>query len=74
MLKIFSKKVRYFNNYLVDPKRPSLPEHPSSKPKPAPPAAAPAAPPPPQQRDPYGAYNAPMGAYNQGRPPYGMPG
>ena len=25
------KEVEYFNNYLVDPKRPQLPEHPSNK-------------------------------------------
>jgi len=28
---IISFKVKYFNNYLRDPKRPQLPEHPGSK-------------------------------------------
>jgi hypothetical protein len=26
-------QVTYFNNYLLDPKRPQLPEHPSNKPR-----------------------------------------
>jgi len=67
------QEVKYFNNYLSDMKRPSLPEHPSSKPKPPPPAPTPPQAPPPQRQSPYGSYNSPMGSYGQGRPPYGGP-
>lgn len=28
---LFLLKVKYFNNYLRDPKRPQLPEHPGNK-------------------------------------------
>ncbi|XP_012939682.1 serrate RNA effector molecule homolog isoform X3 [Aplysia californica] len=68
------KEVKFFNNYLVDPKRPALPEHPSSRPKPPPPAAPAASPQaaPPQRADPYGNnYTSPGGAigFSQSRPP-----
>lgn len=62
-------QVKFFNNYLLDPKRPSLPEHPSNRPKPAP------SPQPPQiveqQADPYSNFISPaaMGGYGGPRPP-----
>lgn len=73
------KEVKYFNNYLVDPKRPGLPEHPSSRPKPPPPAPPAAAPQQTTPQQPAGAYGnnftSPMGGYTQGRPPmYGSGG
>ncbi|XP_055871422.1 serrate RNA effector molecule homolog A-like isoform X4 [Biomphalaria glabrata] len=64
------QEVKFFNNYLLDPKRPSLPEHPSSRPKPPPPAPSPQPQVPMAQRtDPYG-YTSPvtMGGYGMSRP------
>ncbi|XP_059158047.1 serrate RNA effector molecule homolog isoform X2 [Physella acuta] len=70
------QEVKFFNNYLVDPKRPSLPEHPSSRPKPPPPAPSPQPQAPVAQRtDPFG-YTSPgsMGGYGMARPMYGANG
>jgi len=62
------QEVKYFNSYLSDPKRPSLPEHPSSRPKPPTPVAPPA--PAEGRPDAYGSFTSP--AYGgQGRSPYG---
>ena len=48
----------YFNNYLLDPKRPHLPEHPSSRQ---------GAPPPPMYRQDSGGYNQQgVGVYQTG--------
>ena len=67
---VFVSQVAYFNNFLADPKRPMLPEHPSSRA---------GGPPPPPSRDgggyqPRGGYQGPpshrggmMGGYS--RPP-----
>ena len=59
-------QVAFFNNYLMDPKRPQLPEHPGNKGA----AASPAPHPPgPQYPSPGGNYGGhpPMG-YNHPRP------
>uniref|UniRef100_A0A0B7B5L3 Arsenite-resistance protein 2 homolog n=2 Tax=Arion vulgaris TaxID=1028688 RepID=A0A0B7B5L3_9EUPU len=53
------REVKFFNSYLVDPKRPSLPEHPSNKRQPAPPSTQSQLLPGQQQRtDSYSSYNA----------------
>ncbi|KAK2165819.1 hypothetical protein LSH36_45g11011 [Paralvinella palmiformis] len=52
------QEVAYFNNYLLDPKRPHLPEHPSSRQ---------GAPPPPMYRQDSGGYNQQgVGVYQTG--------
>lgn len=71
-------EVAFFNNYLADPKRPQLPEHPSNRPQqPQPPRDVPAGPPsgpwPPHAAPygpPYGMYGPPRG----GPPMAGYPG
>uniref|UniRef100_A0A0B7B223 Arsenite-resistance protein 2 homolog n=1 Tax=Arion vulgaris TaxID=1028688 RepID=A0A0B7B223_9EUPU len=73
------QEVKFFNNYLVDPKRPSLPEHPSSRPKPVPtPAPQPQQAPVGQRLDPYNSFMPPAvmgGGYGVVRPPaYGSGG
>ena len=69
-LESIQKDVAYFNNYLADPKRPQLPEHPSNRPPQGQPPREAAAPPPPGA--PYGPY-PPHGPYPPPYMPYGPP-
>lgn len=65
------KEVEFFNNYLADPRRPMLPEHPGVRapPKREPEPFSPPAPQGPPYSAPYGGYGyAPRGGY------YGYPG
>ncbi|KAK2704796.1 serrate RNA effector molecule homolog isoform X2 [Artemia franciscana] len=60
------KEVEYFNNYLRDPKRPQLPEHPGNKQGGGPRV------PPPQERPDYGPPSSyqPYSGYSNGRATY----